>query len=192
MPSLCLYESSILDIVPFKWNIRTFHLLKICLPALLLYQTWVMFIGQEESQLAKITRDSSKITVVQVHGLMSQVNFSSASYRYLAMYSIFLQNCCLVPNVSSSDYKRLSRTSCSTLCGSPAAASQSRALRTHLGLNPWSKLKGWLYISTYFSSFGYLKTSLKSWSRRPAEASSRHQAFPWFNISCLTSFCFDV
>ncbi|RVW48396.1 COP9 signalosome complex subunit 5a [Vitis vinifera] len=28
---------------------------------------------QEESQLAKITRDSAKITVEQVHGLMSQV-----------------------------------------------------------------------------------------------------------------------
>ncbi|KAF3774085.1 COP9 signalosome complex subunit 5b [Nymphaea thermarum] len=28
---------------------------------------------QEESQLAKISRDSSKITVEQVHGLMSQV-----------------------------------------------------------------------------------------------------------------------
>lgn len=28
---------------------------------------------QDESQLAKITRDSAKITVEQVHGLMSQV-----------------------------------------------------------------------------------------------------------------------
>lgn len=28
---------------------------------------------QEESPLAKITRDSAKITVEQVHGLMSQV-----------------------------------------------------------------------------------------------------------------------
>ena len=28
---------------------------------------------QEESQLAKISRDSSKITVEQLHGLMSQV-----------------------------------------------------------------------------------------------------------------------
>ena len=28
---------------------------------------------QEDSQLAKITRDSAKITVEQVHGLMSQV-----------------------------------------------------------------------------------------------------------------------
>ncbi|KAK5817104.1 hypothetical protein PVK06_022027 [Gossypium arboreum] len=28
---------------------------------------------QEESQLAKITRDSAKITMEQVHGLMSQV-----------------------------------------------------------------------------------------------------------------------
>jgi len=29
--------------------------------------------SQEESPLAKITRDSAKITVEQVHGLMSQV-----------------------------------------------------------------------------------------------------------------------
>lgn len=29
---------------------------------------------QEESQLSKVSKDSSKITVEQVHGLMSQVN----------------------------------------------------------------------------------------------------------------------
>ena len=34
---------------------------------------------QEEPALAKITRDSTKITVEQVHGLMSQVyNYSNA------------------------------------------------------------------------------------------------------------------
>lgn len=32
---------------------------------------------QEESQLAKITKDSSKITVEQVHGLMSQVRMTT-------------------------------------------------------------------------------------------------------------------
>lgn len=37
---------------------------------------------QEESQLAKITRDSAKITVEQVHGLMSQVTSHFASWLF--------------------------------------------------------------------------------------------------------------
>lgn len=36
----------------------------------------MVLLQQEESQLAKITRDSSKITAEQVHGLMSQVRVS--------------------------------------------------------------------------------------------------------------------
>lgn len=36
---------------------------------------------QEESPLAKITRDSAKITVEQVHGLMSQVIANSILLR---------------------------------------------------------------------------------------------------------------
>lgn len=38
-------------------------------------------IFQQESQLNKITRDSAKITVEQVHGLMSQVNCNLLYYH---------------------------------------------------------------------------------------------------------------
>ncbi|CAK9136838.1 unnamed protein product [Ilex paraguariensis] len=41
--------------------------------AVVLCTTIVLCSDAEESQLAKITRDSAKITVEQVHGLMSQV-----------------------------------------------------------------------------------------------------------------------
>lgn len=37
---------------------------------------------QEESPLAKITRDSAKITVEQVHGLMSQVIANTTFLKY--------------------------------------------------------------------------------------------------------------
>ena len=43
---------------------------------------------QEESQLAKITRDSAKITVEQVHGLMSQVTSCS---RFLEILNLILK-----------------------------------------------------------------------------------------------------
>jgi COP9 signalosome complex subunit 5 len=38
-----------------------------------LFCSFLCFTQQEESPLAKVTRDSSKITAEQVHGLMSQV-----------------------------------------------------------------------------------------------------------------------
>lgn len=43
-----------------------------------------MYVQPEESQLAKITRDSSKITVEQVHGLMSQVTKHPVSHTAAA------------------------------------------------------------------------------------------------------------
>lgn len=51
---------------------------------------------QEESQLAKITRDSAKITVEQVHGLMSQVLAVLIS-GYLYAY---VRNCSLRTNTN--------------------------------------------------------------------------------------------
>lgn len=40
---------------------------------------------QEDSQLTKITRDSAKITVEQVHGLMSQVTIHSDFWIVLSI-----------------------------------------------------------------------------------------------------------
>lgn len=46
---------------------------------------------QQESQLNKITRDSGKITVEQVHGLMSQVIliFSHVTFEHLSFHKYF-------------------------------------------------------------------------------------------------------
>lgn len=53
---------------------------------------------QEESPLAKVTRDSSKITAEQVHGLMSQVTFIFSPFFCITedqVNSIWIFECCL-------------------------------------------------------------------------------------------------
>lgn len=82
---------------------------------------------QEESQLAKITRDSAKITVEQVHGLMSQVSQSSDN---LVLKFIGIVNFCFVFFTHFFSL-RLSRTFFSTLC-----ASLTDLALSHLAQNP--------------------------------------------------------
>ncbi|RRT49075.1 hypothetical protein GW17_00025873 [Ensete ventricosum] len=54
----------------------------------------------EESQLAKITRDSSKITVEQVHGLMSQVTKHPVIKNIL--FNSVRHTSCICPSLADS------------------------------------------------------------------------------------------
>lgn len=111
-----------------------------CLLNLLL--EYDMIESQEEPALAKITRDSTKITVEQVHGLMSQVyNYSNALYRFCwsqLLYESFkwLQVWLYEFQLMMlSSLLRLSKTSYSIL------SDQINLRQSHQSLNLWLRHK---------------------------------------------------